>query len=416
MERVNRVVEVMAPVGSFESLEAAFQGGANSVYFGVEQLNMRARSSINFTIEDLAEIASKCHSRGVKAYLTLNTILYDHDIRLMKTIVDAAKANNIDAVIAMDQAAIMHAKEIGQTVHISTQINITNIETVKFYSFFADTMVLSRELTLQQVEKICSEVKKQNITGPAGELVKIECFVHGALCMAVSGKCYLSLHSMNSSANRGACKQNCRREYTVTDKEGNQFEVDNEYIMSPKDLCTISFIDKIIDAGVSVLKIEGRSKGPDYVKEVTSCYREAVECWKKGEAITEEMGQAWEKRMEDVYNRGFWGGYFLGQKLGEWTDSAGSKAKKEKVYIGKGRKYFDKVSVGEFELEKGELHVGDELMITGPSLGVYQFTVTELRKELDAVELVSKGDVFSMPVEVKIRPSDKIYKVIDREA
>lgn len=416
MERVNRVVEVMAPVGSFDSLEAAFQGGANSVYFGIEQLNMRARSSINFTIEDLAEITSKCHDRGVKAYLTLNTILYDHDLKLMKTIIDAAKENKVDAVIAMDQAAIMYAKEIGQTVHISTQINITNIETVKFYSFFADTMVLSRELTLQQVEKICSEVKKQNVVGPSGELVKIECFVHGALCMAVSGKCYLSLHSMNSSANRGACKQNCRREYVVTDKEGNQFEIDNEYIMSPKDLCTISFIDKIIDAGVSVLKIEGRSKGPDYVKEVTSCYSEAVECWKEGKAITEEMAQVWEKRMEEVYNRGFWGGYFLGQKLGEWTDSAGSKAKKEKIYIGKGRKYFEKVNVGEFELEKGELHVGDELMITGPSLGVYQLTVSELRKELESVPMVGKGDVFSMPVEVKIRPSDKIYKVVNREA
>ena len=375
MGKQDRDIQVMAPVGSFDSLEAAFQGRANSVYFGIEQLNMRARSSINFTIEDLVEITAKCHDKGVKAYLTLNTILYDHDLRLMKTIIDAAKKNNVDAIIAMDQAAIMYAKEIGLTVHISTQINITNIETVKFYSFFADTMVLSRELTLQQVEKICTEVVKQNIIGPGGELVKIECFVHGALCMAVSGKCYLSLHSMNSSANRGACKQNCRREYTVTDKEGNQFDIDNEYIMSPKDLCTVAFLDKIIDAGVSVLKIEGRSKGPDYVKEVVSCYREAVECWKREEHFTEEMGKAWERRMEDVYNRGFWGGYFLGQKLGEWTDAHGSKSKKEKIYLGKGRNYYDKINIGEFEIEKGELAVGDKLMITGPAIGVHQLVV-----------------------------------------
>lgn len=415
MGKQDRVIEVMAPVGSFDSLEAAFQGGANSVYFGIEQLNMRARSSINFTIEDLAEITAKCHENGVKAYLTLNTILYDHDLRLMKTIIDAAKHNNVDAIIAMDQAAIMYAKEIGLTVHISTQINITNIETVKFYSFFADTMVLSRELTLQQVEKICSEVVKQNILGPSGELVKIECFVHGALCMAVSGKCYLSLHSMNSSANRGACKQNCRREYTVEDKEGNQFEIDNEYIMSPKDLCTVGFLDKIIDAGVSVLKIEGRSKGPDYVKEVVSCYREAVDCWQSDKPFTLGMGKAWEERMENVYNRGFWGGYFLGQKLGEWTDAHGSKSKKEKIYLGKGRNYYDKINIGEFEIEKGELAVGDELMITGPTIGVHQLVVKELRKELNPVNLVSKGDVFSMPVEVKVRKSDKIFKVIDRE-
>lgn len=413
--RSNREIEVMAPVGSFESLEAAFQGGANSVYFGIEQLNMRARSSNNFTIEDLTDIANKCHENGVKAYLTLNTILYDHDIKLMKSIIDAAKASNCDAVIAMDQAAIMYAKEIGQTVHISTQINVTNIETVKFYALFADTMVLSRELTLQQVEKICDEVEKQQVKGPNGELVKIECFVHGALCMAVSGKCYLSLHSMNSSANRGACKQNCRREYTVTDKEGNAFDLDNEYIMSPKDLCTVSFLDKIIDAGVSVMKIEGRGKGPDYVKEVTTCYQEAVTAWRDGVEFTPEMGQAWEKRMEDVYNRGFWGGYFLGKKLGEWTDAPGSKAKKQKVYLGKGRNYFAKLEVGEFEIEKGELEVGDQLMITGPSLGIHEVEVKELRKDLKNVGKVEKGDVFSMPIGVKIRRSDKIFKVIDRE-
>jgi len=409
-----RDVEVMAPVGSFESLTAAINSGANSVYFGIEQLNMRARSSINFTIDDLRAITDKCHSHGVKTYLTLNTILYDHDMRLMKTIIDAAKDNDVDAIIAMDQAAIMYAKEIGQTVHISTQINITNIETVKFYAFFADTMVLSRELTLKQVKKICDEVVKQDVRGPNGELVKIECFVHGALCMAVSGKCYLSLHSMNSSANRGACKQNCRREYMVTDKEGNEFEIDNEYIMSPKDLCTIGFLNQILDAGVSVLKIEGRSKGPDYVQEVVSCYQEAVDLWQGDVPYPPEKVTEWEERMSNVYNRGFWGGYFLGKKLGEWTDTAGSKAKKEKIYLGKGRNYYDKIKVGEFELEKGTLQIGDKIMITGPSLGAVEFEVKELRKEYDPIDLVVKGDVFSMPMDHKIRRSDKLFKVVDR--
>lgn len=410
----NQAIEVMAPVGSFESLMAAFQGGADAVYFGIEQLNMRARSSINFTIDDLAQISEMCRERGVKTYLTLNTILYDHDMRLMKTIIDAAKHNNIDAIIAMDQAAIMYAREIGQTVHISTQINITNVETVKFYAHFADTMVLSRELTLKQVKKICEEIEKQQVRGPSGNLVNIEVFVHGALCMAISGKCYLSLHSMNSSANRGACKQNCRREYIVEDKEGNQFEIDNEYIMSPKDLCTIGFLDQILDAGVKVLKIEGRSKGPDYVKEVTSCYKEAVNLWKNGKAYSAEQINAWEERMSNVYNRGFWGGYFLGKKLGEWTDAPGSKAKKEKIYLGKGRKYYSKLNVGEFELEKGKLQLGDHVMITGPSLGVVEFEVKELRKGAGPLESVEKGDVFAMPVAVKIRPSDKLFKVVDR--
>ena len=401
-------------MGSFESLTAAIMAGASSVYFGVEQLNMRARSSINFTVEDLKSIAQQCHENGVKAYLTLNTILYDHDMRLMKSILNAAKESNIDAVIAMDQAAIMYARDIGVPVHISTQINITNFESVRFYAHFADTMVLSRELTLQQVKKICDDVKKHEVRGPNGELVKIEVFVHGALCMAVSGKCYLSLHTMNSSANRGACKQNCRREYVVTDKEGNTFEIDNEYIMSPKDLCTIGFLDQILDAGVSVLKIEGRSKGPDYVHEVASCYKEAVELWQKGIPYTPEMVSEWEDRMSNVYNRGFWGGYFLGKKLGEWTDAPGSKAKKEKVYLGKGRNYYDKIKVGEFELEKGALQVGDRVMITGPSIGVLELDVTELRKELASIDQVVQGDVFSMPVDVKIRKSDKLFKVVDR--
>jgi len=412
--RNKREIEVMAPVGSFESLEAAFQGGADAVYFGIEQLNMRARSSINFTIEDLQEIVTRCQKHQVKTYLTLNTILYDHDLRLMKTIIDAAKKYKVNAIIAMDHAAIMYAKEIGQTIHISTQVNITNIETVRFYAPFADTMVLSRELTLQQIQKICTQIKEQNVKGPNGQLVKVECFVHGALCMAVSGKCYLSLHSMNSSANRGACKQNCRREYTVADHEGNQFLIDNEYIMSPKDLCTIGFLDKILDAGVSVLKIEGRSKGPDYVKEVTACYKEAVEMWKSDKTPSLESISMWEKRMSRVYNRGFWGGYYLGKKLGEWTATPGSISKTEKIYLGKGKNYFGKIGIAEFQLEKGKLELGDKIMITGPSIGLYEGEVEELRKELEPVSEVSKGDLFSMPVGVKVRPSDKLFKVVER--
>ena len=344
-------VEVMAPVGSFESLQAAIQAGADSVYFGIAQLNMRARSSINFTLEDLKEIVARCQKARVRTYLTVNTILYDHDLILMRRIIERAKKEGVDAIIAMDQAAIMHAREVAIPVHISTQLNITNIETVKFYAPFADVMVLSRELTLSQVKKICQAIEKQNVRGPSGELVRIEVFAHGALCMAVSGKCYLSLHTHNSSANRGACKQNCRRTYQVKDEEGNELQIDNEFIMSPKDLCTIDFLDELIGAGISVLKIEGRSKGPDYVYETASCYKEAVAAVHDGTFGREKIGQ-WMHRLSQVYNRGFWGGYYLGQKLGEWTDAPGSKAVEKKTFLGIGIKYFGNIQVGEFKLQR----------------------------------------------------------------
>jgi len=400
----------MAPVGSFESLRAAIQAKADSVYFGIEQLNMRARSSNNFTIEDLAEITSICEEHSVKTYLTLNTIIYDHDLALMKTIIKAAKANNITAVIAMDQAVIMYANKIGVPVHISTQINITNIETLEFYAQFADVVVLSREMTLKQVQEICAQVEKRQLKGSSGELIRIETFVHGALCMAVSGKCYLSLHTHNSSANRGACKQNCRRTYEVKDEEGFEYKIDNEYIMSAKDLNTIGFLDKIINAGVQVLKIEGRSKGPDYVYEVVSCYREARNAVADG-TFSQEKVNEWMERLSNVYNRGFWGGYFLGKKMGEWTDVQGSKAKKRKSLIGVGIKYFGKIGIGEFRLDQGKLKVGDEIIITGPTTGIIQTVVETIRVEDENVEFVTANIPFSMPVERKVRPSDKLYLV-----
>lgn len=401
----------MAPAGSFESLQAATQAGADSVYFGIEQLNMRARSSYNFTVDDLAEVAKIAKRHGLKTYLTLNTIVYDHDLALMKSIIDTAKENGIDAIIAMDHAAIQYAREIGLPVHLSTQVNVTNIETVKFYAHFADVIVLSRELTLSQVARICRQVEEQEVRGPSGELVRIEVFVHGALCMAVSGKCYLSLHTHNSSANRGACKQNCRRTYTVTDEEGHELKVDNEFIMSPKDLCTIDFLDKILDAGVRILKIEGRSKGPEYVFETVSCYREAVESVRDG-CYSPEKVAGWMSRLEKVYNRGFWGGYFLGKKLGEWTDAPGSKATERKSFIGLGIKYYGKRKVGEFKLQTGHLRVGDEVMITGPTTGLVRMRVEELRLENEPVERIDRrGAHFSMPAPVKIRPSDKLFKI-----
>lgn len=408
----SRTVEIMSPVGSFESLRAAFMGGADAVYFGIEQLNMRARSSINFTTEDLVEVVRLCHENGVKAFLTLNTILYDHDINLMKKIVKIAADCNVDAIIAMDQAAISYAHSLGMSVHISTQINITNIEVVKFYSHFANVMVLSRELTLQQVKSICDAVKKEEVRGPNGKLVQIEVFVHGALCMAVSGKCYLSLHTANSSANRGACKQNCRRTYEVKDSEGNELLIDNEYIMSPKDLCTVTFLDQIIDTGVSVLKIEGRSKGPEYVKEVTACYREAADAVAEG-SFNLEKGKEWEERMDNVFNRGFWGGYFLGQELGEWTDEDGSKAKKRKVFIADGGKYYDKINVAEFNMRNGDLSIGDQVIITGPTTGLIEHTIESLVLENEKVDSVKRGDNFTFPILEKVRPADKIYKIVD---
>ncbi|HBH06531.1 MAG TPA: collagenase-like protease [Flavobacteriales bacterium] len=404
-------IEVMAPVGSYESLMAAFQGGADAVYFGVEQLNMRARSTINFTTDDLEEVVQLCHDHGVKAYLTINTILYDHDIILMKRILKKAKEADVDAVIVMDQAAIMYARSIGLEVHISTQINITNLEVVKFYAQFADVMVLSRELTLQQIKSICAGVVRDDVRGPSGKLVQIEVFVHGALCMAVSGKCYLSLHTHNSSANRGACKQNCRRTYEVKDSEGNELLIDNEYIMSPKDLNTITFIDKIIEAGVSVLKIEGRSKGPEYVKTVVESYREAAEATLNG-TFTPEKATEWNDRMENVFNRGFWGGYYLGKELGEWTDTDGSKAKKRKVFIGDGVKYFSNIGVGEFVLKNGELQDGEEIIITGPTTGIIEMRAKSLRLDDQEVNAVKKGDRFTMPVSEKVRSADKVFKLV----
>ncbi|MDH5381088.1 MAG: U32 family peptidase [Cyclobacteriaceae bacterium] len=413
---IKQDVKVLAPVGSWESLRAAVQAGADAVYFGIEQLNMRARSSINFTLEDLEQIAGICKEEGIGSYITINTILYDHDLKLMRHIIDTAKASGIDAIIAMDHAAINYANEIGMPVHISTQVNITNIESVKFYAKFSEVMVLSRELTLQQVEYICAQVKKQNITAPSGNLVQIETFVHGALCMAVSGKCYMSLHTMNSSANRGACKQNCRRSYTVKDEDGNELKIDNEYIMSPKDLCTINFVDKIMDAGVKVLKIEGRSKGPEYVFETTNCYRQAVDAWKNDVPFTPELVMEWEKRLSAVYNRGFWGGYFMGKKMGEWADKEGSIATEEKVYLGKGKKYFDKIGVGEFKLDNGELKVGDEILITSREHGIFKTKVSEIRLDnQESAGVVKRGQVFSMPIEIKIRPSDNLYKIVARQ-
>ena len=407
-----RKVEVMAPVGSFESLQAAIQAGADSVYFGIEQLNMRARSSINFTLDDLREIKIRCAAHGIKTYLTLNTVLYDHDINLMKSIINAAKEADVDAIIAMDQAAIMYAREVGLTVHLSTQINITNVEALKFYAHFADVAVLSRELTLKQVKTIVDEVEKQQVKGPNGELMRIEVFVHGALCMAVSGKCYLSLHTHNSSANRGACKQNCRRTYEVKDDQGNELLIDNEYIMSPKDLCTVNFLDKIIETGISVMKIEGRSKGPDYVYATVSAYAKARDAALAGK-FTPELGNELMEELDKVFNRGFWGGYFLGKEMGEWTDSDGSKAKRRREFVGNGVKYFPKIGIGEFRLRTGKLSKGDKIMITGPTTGIFEMEVGEMRVDDQVVESVGPNVSFSMATPEKIRASDKIFRIIE---
>lgn len=405
-------IELMCPAGNFESLQAALDNGADSIYFGVEQLNMRARSSVNFTLDDLEEISKRCSQKGVRTYLTLNTIIYDHDLSIIKTVLDRAKSAFITAVIAMDQAVIAYARQIGMEVHISTQINITNIETVKFYSLFADTMVLSRELSLSQVKKITSQINKEQIKGPGGKLVEIEIFGHGALCMAVSGKCYLSLHSHNSSANRGACKQNCRKKYTVIDQEsGFEIEIDNEYMMSPKDLCTIDFLDQVIDSGVKVLKIEGRGRAPEYVATVTKCYREAIDAIASG-SFTKEAVAEWMKKLETVYNRGFWSGYYLGQKLGEWSDNPGSNATQKKVYIGKGRHFYPKTKIGEFEIEAYSLNVGDKILIQGPTTGSQEAEVSSMMVDDIPAQEAKKGDILTLPIGFKIRPSDKLYKVV----
>ncbi|OIR12810.1 putative protease YdcP precursor [mine drainage metagenome] len=407
-------VELMSPAGSFEALHAAIQGGADSVYFGVEQLNMRARATMNFEIDDLKEIATICNQHHVKSYLTLNTIVYDHDLALVKNIINAAKLAGITAVIASDQAVIHYASTQKMEVHISTQLNITNIETIQFYSHFADVMVLSRELSLGQIKNICDAIKKENIKGPSGNLIQIEVFAHGALCMAVSGKCYLSLHTQNASANRGACLQNCRRKYKVIDlEEGHELEIDNEYIMSPKDLCTIDFLNELIDTGISVLKIEGRGKAADYVKTVTQCYREAIDSYYEG-TYTKEKTVAWLDRLKQVYNRDFWGGYFLGKELGEWTDTSGSKALTRKIYLGKGNHYYPKTGIAEFLIEAYSLNIGDKVAIISPTSGVTETTITSLHvNDEGAKQTANKGDLCAFPLDIAVRPSDKLYKIVE---
>lgn len=410
---MNRV-KLLSPAGSFESLQAAIQAGADAVYFGIDQLNMRSRSNNNFSIDDLSKIVDVCSEKKIKTYLTLNTIIYDHDVSLMKRIVNAAKENKVDAIIACDQAVLGYAKKTGMPVHISTQANVSNIESVEFFSAFADTIVLARELSLLQVGDIVKQVKRAAIKGPSGELIKIEVFAHGALCMAISGKCYLSLHSHNASANRGACIQNCRRTYIVKDKEEEEieFEIDNEYIMSSKDLCTIDFMDKIIDSGVHILKIEGRGRSADYVHATTKCYREAIDSYYE-KTYTKEKIVEWKSQLSTVFNRDFWGGYYLGKKMGEWSDEYGSKATKKKIYIGKGIKYFSEKNIAEFKLESNQLAVGNNIMVIGPTTGIVQSRITELRIQNSPVDAVNKGDVFSFPLSEKIRPSDKLYKVIE---
>ena len=402
--------EIMAPVGSYESLHAAIDAGADAIYFGVEGLNMRARSSVNFTLDDLHNIASICHENGVKSYLTVNTIIFDNDIATCHSIIDAVKEAGISAIIAADIAAITYARSIGVEVHISTQVNITNIEAVKFYAQFADVVVLARETNMEQVRAIYDAIREQDIRGPHGELVRIEMFCHGALCMAVSGKCYLSLHEMNYSANRGSCAQICRRGYTVTDKEsGAQLDIENQYIMSPKDLKTIHFLNKVIDAGVRVLKIEGRARGPEYVKIAVECYNEAITACCDG-TYNEEMIADWDERLSKIFNRGFWNGYYLGQRLGEWSSKYGSSATRVKQYVAKGIRFFSKLGVAEFQMESGELHVGDEIIITGPTTGALITTVEEIRVDLKPVEKTVKGERFSIKVPEKVRPSDRLYR------
>jgi putative protease len=403
-------LEVMSPVGSFDSLTAAIQGGANSVYFGVGKLNMRSRSSQNFSLDDLRQIASICNDAGVKTYLTLNTIIYDSELEEMRRTIDVAKEAGISAIIASDLSVITYARSQGVEIHLSTQTNVTNLEAVRFYAQFADVVVTARELSLQQVHAIVQGIRKEQIKGPSGALVRIEIFVHGALCMAISGKCYLSLDNLNSSANRGACLQPCRRTYIVTDKEdGHQYEVDNEYIMSPKDLCTIGFLDKIVQAGVSVFKIEGRGRGPEYVKTVTQCYREAADAILGG-AYSQERVDEWLRRLKGVYNRGFWEGYYLGRKMGEWTERYGSQATRRKQYLGLVTNYFAKIGVAEVKMETHEMNLNDPLLITGPTTGALEFAVNEIRVDLEKVPVAKKGELCSIPVPVLVRRGDKVFK------
>ena len=407
--------EIMAPVGSYESLMAAINAGADSIYFGIEGLNMRSKSANNFTTEDLHKIAAICREHDVKSYLTVNTIIYDEDLALMREIIDSAKAADVSAIIAADVAPMLYARSIDVEVHLSTQLNITNVEALRFYAQFADVVVLARELNMDQVAAIHKAIIEEPIVGPAGEPIRIEMFAHGALCMAVSGKCYLSLHEQGKSANRGSCSQICRRSYEVKDKEtGIELEIDNQYIMSPKDLKTIHFLNKMLDAGVRVLKIEGRARGPEYVDTVVRAYREAVDIYCAGNFTTDNV-EKWDNHLGQVFNRGFWDGYYLGQRLGEWTSSYGSSATKQKVYVAKTTKYFGKVGVGEFAVESGELKVGDEIIITGPTTGLVRFVVEEIRVDMEPVEKAVKGQLCSIAVPEKVRPGDRLYLFTDRK-
>ena len=404
--------EIMAPVGSRESLAAAIQAGANSVYFGIGKLNMRSHSANHFTIDDLNEIAETCKAHGIQTYLTVNTVIYGEDITTMHEIIDAAKAANITAVIASDVAVMMYCRQVGVEVHLSTQLNISNIDALKFYAQFADVAVLARELNMDQVKEIHEQILKQNICGPKGEPIRIEMFCHGAFCMAISGKCYMSLHDANRSANRGECVQICRRSYTVTDNEtGNQLEIDNKYIMSPKDLKSVRFIDKMMDAGVRVFKIEGRARGPEYVHTVVSCYKEAIESVLDG-TFTEEKKDKWDERLSTVFNRGFWDGYYQGQKMGEWTKEYGNKATEKKVLIGKVMKYFSRLGVAEIAVDANTFAKGEKLLITGNTTGAMFLNADEIRYDLKPVEVAEQGWRVSIPVPDKVRPNDKLFKLV----
>lgn len=403
----------MAPVGSYEALSAAIQAGAGSVYFGIGRLNMRSKSAKNFTLDDLNKIATICNENNVKSYVTINTVVFDSELDDMRELVDAVKANGISAIIASDQSVIQYARQIGVEVHMSTQCNITNIEAIRYYSQFADVMVTAREVSVDQVKAITRKIEEQNIRGPKGELIRIEVFCHGALCMAVSGKCYLSLDNFNTSANRGACVQPCRRGYTVQDRDKEiTLNIDNEYIMSPKDLCTLPFLDKVLDAGVKILKIEGRGRSPEYTKVTVGVYSEAVKAIQNGE-FTEEKVAAWTERLRSVYNRDFWDGYYLGRKTGEWTQRYGSQATKTKIFVGTVTNFFGKINVAEIRMETQDLKVGDDIMIIGPTTGVYEDTVSEIRVDLKSVESTEKGELCSIPAKDVVRRGDKVYKVID---
>lgn len=404
------MVEIMSPAGSYESLMAAIQAGAGSIYFGVGALNMRSRSAANFTLDDLQQITDICREHNVKSYLTVNTIVYNDEIQKAHDLLDKAKQCQVTAIIASDMAVIQYAREIGLEIHLSTQCNVTNVEAVRYYAQFADVVVLGRECNLRQVADICQTIREQNITGPNGELVKIEMFVHGALCMAVSGKCYLSLDNFNYPANRGACIQPCRRAYKVQDVETElELMIDNKYIMSPKDLCTIGFLDKIIKAGVSILKIEGRGRSAEYVKIVTQCYHEALHAIEEG-SFNEAKTTAWMNRLRSVYNRDFWGGYYLGRSMGEWSERYGSQATRVKQHIGKITNYFSNIGVAEICMEEENLSIGDEILIIGPTTGVYEDTVSEIRLDLKPVESVSKGVYCSIPAKGLVRRGDQVYK------